>query len=114
MRVRSIFHQRHAMLLTDGFDFIQVRRNDAAHMYEDHGLGIGPELAAQILGIHLKVFPLAVDEDHLGASTYRRSSSGDKCMAWDDDGATLDRKGAQDHLQGASAVCCSHSVFHPT
>src|SRR2546423_15368528 len=32
MRMRGVFHQRYAVIVTDGPDFVEMRRNDTAHV----------------------------------------------------------------------------------
>ena len=90
MSMSGVFDQGDAALLADAFNFIEMRRNDSAHVHQHYGLGVLSNLAAQIVGIHLKVLPLAVGEDYLCARVNRRHCCRNKRMAGNNDRLAFD------------------------
>ena len=90
MSMSGIFDQGDASLLADFFNFMEVRRNDAAHVHEHHCFGVLSNLPAQVFGIELKVLPLAVGEDYLCACVNRRHCCRNKRMAGNNDCLTFD------------------------
>src|SRR5882724_4054840 len=96
--VRGVLNKGNPLLFTDVLDFIQMRRNDPAHMYQHDGLRVRSDFASHVLGIHLKVLALAVHKNHLSAGMYRCRGAGDESMTWNDYGAALNADTAKDHF----------------
>src|SRR5438105_3210224 len=113
MRMRRVLNQRSAMLPTDVLDLFKMRRNDPAHMDEHYRPGIRSDLAAQIVGIHLKILPLTIDKNHFCSSVYGSGGASNESMAWNDNRRSLDADGPEDQLYRTRAVARAQSVFHP-
>ena len=111
-----VFDQGDAMLVADALNFLQVGRDDSAHVHQHDRFRVRSDLAAKIIGIHLKVFSLAVDKDHPGAGMNRCHGGRDESVTGHNDGRPFDVDRAQDHLQrtrpGGRAEGIPYSAIH--
>src|SRR5437016_4310854 len=112
MRMRRILNQRSAMLSTDVPNLFDIRRNDPTHVDKQDGLGIRSDLAAQILGTHLKRLPLTIDKNHFCSSVYGSGGTSNESVAWNDNRRPFDTDSPKDELNGTGAVARTQSIFH--
>ena len=81
-------------------------------MDKQDGLGIRSDLAAQILGTHLKRLPLTIDKNHFCSSVYGSGGTSNESVAWNDNRRPFDTDSPKDELNGTGAVARTQSIFH--